>query len=146
MARTIDRASRVISGTWGSVWLDDEALVETTALQAKFNKNKEKVYLCGQFVTDSKAMSADGTGSITIKKVDSGQLRREIDLQKGIDRRYTIISKLADPDAYGAERIALYNVSFDDLTLADWKSNSIGEITLPFTFTRYELLDAIEVQ
>ena len=63
MARTIDRASRVISGTWGSVWLDDEALVETTALQAKFNKNKEKVYLCGQFVTDSKAMSADGTGS-----------------------------------------------------------------------------------
>ena len=78
MARTIDRASRVISGTWGSVWLDDEALVETTALQAKFNKNKEKVYLCGQFVTDSKAMSADGTGSITIKKVDSGQLRREI--------------------------------------------------------------------
>ena len=146
MARTIDRASRVISGTWGSVWLDDEALVETTALQAKFNKNKEKVYLCGQFVTDSKAMSADGTGSITIKKVDSGQLRREIDLQKGIDRRYTIISKLADPDAYGAERIALYNVSFDDLTLADWKSNSIGEITLPFTLTRYELLDAIEVQ
>lgn len=146
MARTIDRASRVISGTWGSVWLDDEAVVETTALQAKFNKNKEKVYLCGQFVTDSKAMSADGTGSITIKKVDSGQLRREIDLQKGIDRRYTIISKLADPDAYGAERIALYNVSFDDLTLADWKSNSIGEITLPFTFTRYELLDAIEVQ
>ena len=146
MAITIDRASRVISGTWGSVWLDGEAVVETTALQAKFNKNKEKVYLCGQFVTDSKAMSADGTGSITIKKVDSGQLRREIDLQKGIDRRYTIISKLADPDAYGAERIALYNVSFDDLTLADWKSNSIGEITLPFTFTRYELLDAIEVQ
>ena len=146
MARTIDRASRVVSGTWGSVWLDDEALVETTALQAKFNKNKEKVYLCGQFVTDSKAMSADGTGSITIKKVDSGQLRREIDLQKGIDRRYTIISKLADPDAYGAERIALYNVSFDDLTLADWKSNAVGEITLPFTFTRYELLDAIEVQ
>ena len=146
MAKTIDRASRVISGTWGSVWLDGDAVVESTALQAKFNKNKEKVYLCGQFVTDSKAMSADGTGSITIKKVDSGQLRREIDLQKGIDRRYTIISKLADPDAYGAERIALYNVSFDDLTLADWKSNSIGEITLPFTFTRYELLDAIEVQ
>ena len=145
MAKTIDRASRVISGTWGSVWLDGDAVVESTALQAKFNKNKEKVYLCGQFVTDNKAMSADGTGSITIKKVDSGQLQREIDLQKGTDRRYTIISKLADPDAYGFERIALYNVSFDDLTLMDWKANTIGEITLPFTFTRAELLDAIEV-
>lgn len=145
MARTLDRASRVISGTWGSVWLDAEALVECTGLQAKFNKNKEKIYLCGQFVSDTKAMSADGTGSITIKKVDSGQLQREIGLQKGVDRRYTIIGKLADPDSYGFERIALYNVSFDDLTLADWKANAAGEITLPFTFTRYELLDAIEV-
>ena len=145
MARTIDRASRVISGTWGSVWLDTESIAECTGLQAKFNKNKEKIYLCGQFASDTKAMSADGTGSITIKKVDSGQLQREIGLQKGVDRRYTIIAKLADPDAYGFERIALYNVSFDDLTLADWKANNAGEITLPFTFTRYELLDAIEV-
>lgn len=29
-------------------------------------------------------------------------------------------------------------------TLADWKANTAGEITLPFTFTRYELLDVIE--
>ena len=55
----------------------------------------------------------------------------------------TLIGKLADPDSYGAERIAVYNVSFDDLTLADWKANTAGEITLPFTFTRYELLDVI---
>lgn len=146
MAKTIDKASRVISGSWGCVWIDGEAIVECTAFQAKFNKNKEKIYLCGQFVNDTKAMSADGTGSITIKKVDSGQLLREADLQKGIDRRYTLTGKLADPDAYGAERIAVYNVSFDDLTLADWKANAVGEITLPFTFTRYELLDVIEVQ
>lgn len=145
MARTIDRASRVISGTWGSLWIDGDALVECTAFQLKFNKNKEKVYLCGQFATDTKAMSADGTGSITIKKVDSGQLQREMDMQKGVDRRYTLIGKLADPDAYGSERVAACNVSFDDLTLMDWKSNTIGEITLPFTFTRAELLDAIEV-
>ena len=104
------------------------------------------MYLCGQFVNDTKAMSADGTGSITIKKVDSGQLQREVDLQKGVDRRYTLIGKLADPDSYGAERIAVHNVSFDDLTLADWKANTAGELTLPFTFTRYELLDAIQVQ
>ena len=144
MARTIDRASRVISGTFGSLWMEGEVIAECTAFQAKFNKNKEKIYLCGQFVSDTKAMSADGTGSITIKKVDSGQLQREADLQKGVDRRYTLIGKLADPDSYGAERIAVYNVSFDDLTLADWKANTAGEITLPFTFTRYELLDVIE--
>ena len=101
MARTIDRASRVISGTWGQLWLDGELIA------------------------------------------DSGNLVREAQLQNGVDRRYVIISKLADPDSFGAERIALHNVSMDDLTLADWKANSTGEITMPFTFTRYQLMDTI---
>ena len=39
-----------------------------------------------------------------------------------------------------------YNVSFDDLTLADWQAATVGTVTTPFTFSRYELLDMIEVQ
>ena len=58
--------------------------------------------------------------------------------------RFTIISKLADPDAYGAERIAIYGVSFDDLTLFDWEAQTPGEVEHPFTFTTYEYLDQIE--
>ena len=42
-------------------------------------------------------------------------------IKRGVDRRFTVISKLRDPDSYGAERVALYDVSFDDLTLADWQ-------------------------
>lgn len=49
------------------------------------------------------------------------------------------------PDSFGAERIALYNVSFNDLTLMDWTRAATGEITAPFTFTRYDLLDGIDV-
>ncbi len=143
MARTIDRASRVISGTWGQLWLDGELIAEVSGFQAKFTKNKQTINLCGQFVSDTKAMSADGKGSVTLYKVDSGNLVREAQLQNGVDRRYVIISKLADPDSFGAERIALHNVSMDDLTLADWKANSTGEITMPFTFTRYQLMDTI---
>ena len=77
MARTIDRASRVVSGTWGQLWLDGELIAEVSAFQAKFTKNKQTVYLCGQFVNDTKAMSADGKGSVTLYKVDSGNLARE---------------------------------------------------------------------
>lgn len=146
MARSIDKASRVISGTWGELWLDDEKMVETTACQLKLTQNKTEIYLCGQFMVDTKSMSGKGTGSVTFLKVDSGFLLQNEGMQQGIDRRFTLISKLADPDAWGAERVAVYNVSFDELTLADWKSNSVGEITVPFTFTKYELLDVIEVQ
>ena len=51
MARTIDSAKRVISGTHGAAWLDGEKMAETTALQAKLSKNKETINLCGQFIS-----------------------------------------------------------------------------------------------
>ena len=132
MARTLDSAKRVINGTYGEVWVDGEKIAECTACQAKVAKQKETIRLCGQFMSDTKATGADGTGSLTLYHVDSGFC--------------TVIAKLRDPDSYGAERVALYNVSFDDLTLADWAAAAVGTITAPFTFSRYELLDEIEVQ
>ena len=42
--------------------------------------------------------------------------------------------------------MAIYNVSFDDLTLADWQAATVGTVTAAFTFSRYEFLDMIEVQ
>lgn len=50
----------------------------------------------------------------------------------------------AEKFADGAERVVLKNVSFDDLTVADWKVGTKGNITAPFTFTKYEFLDTIE--
>ncbi len=145
MARTIDSAKRVISGTYGEVWVDGEKIAECTACQGKVSKNKETINLCGQFMTDTKATSGSGTGSLTLYHVDSGFLQRSRDVQDGVDRRFTIVSKLRDPDSYGAERVAFYNVSLDDVTLADWQAASVGTVTAPFTFSRYEFLDLIEV-
>ena len=146
MARTIDSAKRTINGTYGELWLDGEKIAECTACQLRVSKNKETINLCGQFMSDSKATSGSGTGSLTLYHVDSGMIQKQADLQSGIDRRFTVISKLRDPDSYGAERVAAYNVSFDDLTLADWQAATVGTVTAAFTFSRYELMDQIEVQ
>lgn len=146
MARTIDSAKRVINGTYGELWLDGEKIAECTACRMVVAKNKETINLCGQFMADSKATGGSGTGSLTLYKVDSGFAQRQAGIQDGVDVRCTIISKLRDPDSYGAERVAAYNVSFDDLTLADWQAATVGTVTAAFTFSRYELLDRIEVQ
>lgn len=146
MARNIDSAKRVISGTWGELFLDGEKVAETTGFQAKISQSKSKINLCGQFMTDHKPTNGEGSGSITMYHVDSGMLQRLEGMQDGVDRRFTLLSALKDPDSYGAERIALYNVSFDDLSLADWKAATVGQITAAFTFTRMQLLDEIEVQ
>ena len=146
MARTIDSAKRILNGTYGEVWVDGEKIAECSACQAKVSKDKETIYLCGQFMSDTKATGASGTGSLTLHKVDSGFIQRQQQLQSGVDVRCTVVSKLKDPDSWGAERVALYNVSFDDLVLADWQAAEVGSVTAPFTFSRYELLDAIEAQ
>ena len=146
MARTLDSAKRVANGTFGEVWLDGEKVAECTACQAKVTYNKQTVNLCGQMMEDTKTTSAKGAGSLTLQKVDSGLAQKLSQSPLGIDRRFTIISKLKDPDGFGAERIALYDVSFDDLTLADWQAATVGTVTAPFTFVRYEYLDMIDVQ
>ena len=141
----MDSAKRVVSGTWGEVWLDDDKVSECYGLQAKVSFNKEDIALCGQMASDKKVTSIDCTGSLRLHKVTS-RMAQAIgeSIRNGRDVRFTIVSKLKDPDAYGAERVVLRNVSFDDLTLADWEAKSVGKVECPFTFTDYEFLDVIE--
>ena len=142
----MDSAKRVFNGTFGYVWIDGEPIAEITAGSAKYNYNKTKIGMAGQFVNDQKVMSADGVGSVTMHKVNSRFLQDHgVEILQGKDSRCTIVMALKDPDAYGYERVALYNCSFDDLTLADFKHGETGSITRAFTFTRHELLDAVEV-
>ena len=143
----MDNAKRVIHGTFGEVWLDGDYVGEATGLQAKVAFNKEDVNICGRMAVDKKVTSISMTGSITMHKVNS-RMATKIgeEIRNGRDVRFTIISKLADPDSYGTERVALKNVSMDDLTLADWKAATLGSIEAPFTFTDYELMDEIGVE
>lgn len=140
-------AKRVCNGTFGEVWLDGDYVGECYKAQGKVEFNKEEIKQCGTWATDQKITGYKGTGSLTLYKVNS---RMGIKISKMIkdkkDVRFTVISKLADPDAYGAERIAMYGVSFDDLTLFDWEAQTPGESEHPFTFTTFEYLDSIKPQ
>ena len=140
----MDSAKRVASGTWGEVWLDGEYVAECFGLQAKMSFNKEDVAMCRRMATDSKVVSMKGTGSLKLHKATS-RMARTIGgkISDGIDVRFTIMSKLDDPDTYGAERVSISNVSLDDLTLADWEAAKIGTVEAPFTFTDYKYLDLI---
>ena len=140
----MDSAKRVISGTFTEVWLDGEKVGEAYGIQAKVAFNKEDIPMCGTMAIDKKVTSYSGTGSLRMYKTNSRMAIKvgEV-IRGGKDVRFTIISKVADPDAYGAERVAIYNVSFDDLTLADYEARGISKVEAPFTFTDFEMLDLI---
>ena len=137
-------AKRIINGKWGEVWLDDEKVGECYGLQAKVNFKKEDVIMCGQMGNDKKVTGWDGTGSLKMHKVNSrmAKLVRSL-MADGRDVRFTIISKLDDPDTEVAERIAISGVSFDDITLADWEAGNIGKIEAPNTDTGAKYKDEI---
>lgn len=146
MAKSNFSARRIPNGTYGSVWIDGERLAECYGCQGKVQIKSDTIILCGQFMEGQKPTSGSGTGTLLLYKVDSGMIQRMQGIQDGSIPECTIVSKLADPVSAGAERVAYYGVMFTDLTLADWQAATSGRITAPFTFTRYELLDAMAVQ
>lgn len=141
------QANRIMSGTWGEVWLDGTYVSECFGLQAKVSFDKEEVSICRQMAKDKKITSISCTGSLKLYKVNS-RMAMAIgeSIRNGKDIRFTVISKMDDPDAFGAERIVLRNVSFDDLTLADWEVAKNGTVEAPFTFTEYQLMQSVEVK
>lgn len=64
----------------------------------------------------------EGKGETKLKKVSSYIMKKMSDMLKsGKTPSFTIITKLDDPDAIGAERVALYGCKFDKMILADWE-------------------------
>ena len=137
----MDSAKRVMSGTFGELWWDGELIAECDKFTAKYSHTKESVNLARQMAEDSKVMGTKGTGSVRFYKVYSRFQSFADAIQSGKDVRSTFVSKLDDPDAYGAERVALYGVSLDEVPLVNWESKTMQKDEVPFTFTSHKYLE-----
>ena len=136
---------KTINGTFGSLWVDDYFMSEVTGLQAKINLEKTEVNQTGTLAKGYKVTGIDCKGTIKLNKVTSYFIQKLSDnLKAGKTTTCTIISLLDDPDSSGQERIKLTGCTFDELTLADWEAKKLGEESVPFSFTGWEILDAIE--
>nr|DAP48633.1 MAG TPA: tail tube protein [Caudoviricetes sp.] len=141
----MSNARNVINGTHGKVFFDDDEVMQLKAFQTKDEYKKEEVQCCGKMSIGYKVVAVDGKGSLKTNKVDS-MLIKKLALRVRKDGKtptFTLVGSLADPDALGAERIAFYNVVFDDLTLFDFENAKNGEIEAPFTYEDLDLLDTI---
>lgn len=140
-------AKRIINGSNGEVWIDDDKVMEAYALDAKVEIKWEEIALCGQPGVDRKMVGFTGKGTLKVRKVYS-RMGKKIgeNIRKGIDVRAQIISKLKDNDNPGTERVLLKGVAFDDLTLANWEVQKPGDVDIPFTFVDFEYLDSIDPQ
>ena len=135
---------KIMNGTHGTVFLDGEEVAELKAFQAKLEFQKEEVKVAGKMATGTKYMGYSGKGSLNLHKVNSRMIKAiGQQIKEGKEPRFTIIGKLADPDSFGTERVAIKDVSFDDLTIFDFENNVLGSTEHPFTFSDYDILDSI---
>ena len=138
----MDSAARVMNGTWGQIWEDGTEIAEVSAFQVKVSKNFDTINICGQMAEDRKLTGVKITGSMTLHKVYSRGADDVEQAMSGHDLRKTLVGKLDDPDAYGAERVAIYNVSLDEVPLVNWERKTIQKDEVPFTFTSHKFLEA----
>ncbi|MCC0658528.1 phage tail tube protein [Clostridioides sp. ES-S-0123-01] len=136
-------SNQVMNGTFGECWLNEEQIAECKALKAEIKLDKAEIVRPRKMIKGQKVIGASAEGSITLYHVDSKMLKYITQIIKeGREPKFTIISKLADPDGIGVERICLTGVSFDGLSIIDWEIGKEGEIEASFTFEDFEILDA----
>lgn len=141
--------NRQILGTHGQMWWDNELVYEIEALDAKATAVRESVTMAGSMDEDSKIIGFKCEGNFRIKKVYSRGIKKIISAWKqGKDVRSKLVAKLADPDAYGTERVVINDIWFNEVTLAQFEMGKKLETTFPFGFKleNVDFPDLIEVQ
>lgn len=137
-------ANNVISGTFGDVWVNGERYLEVKSFEAKVTGEFADIISAGKLTTGKKYLGYTAEGTITCSKIDSKvmSLLHE-NYKNGTMPTISIISKLDDPEAFGAERIEMLNVTFTEFMLANFTVKEVTDVEIPFAFEDYNVLDLI---
>jgi len=141
----MSKGKRTINGTFGSVVLDGKKVAGVISFEAIYEFEKEDINMAGEFSTDTKYVGGAGKGTVKMYLLDSEFSSRVASIATtGKEVSSNMISTLEDPDAYGAERVAIKNCKFDSVALANWEVKKPTEVEMPFTFTGFEFIDKIK--
>lgn len=139
------KAEQTMNGTWGECYINDTLVAECTAFKAEVAIEEADIPMCGTMAKGKKPVGFEGTGEMKLNKVTNRMaILMSDNIKAGKSTIVTIMSKLADPDSLGAERILIKDAKINKLTLVDWEAKKNGEETVPFSFTDWQWLDQIQ--
>ncbi|MCM3411462.1 phage tail tube protein [Metabacillus litoralis] len=138
------KSNRQINGTFGSVWVNGEKWLDVDSFEAKVTVSFEDVNMAEDLATHKKMTGWAGEGSMTVKKVysrGSGLMANAVKTGQVPD--ISLVGKLADPDAFGSERVAINEVTFNEFMLMKFEQKTLGTEELPFNFADFDPIDLI---
>lgn len=138
------KGNKQINGTFGSLWVNNEKLLDIESFEAKVAIDYEDVNMAEDLATHKKMLGWSGEGTITVKKVYSrGASLMAAAVKQGITPEVNLVGKLADPDAFGSERVSINEVTFNEFTLMAFEQKNLETEELPFNFADYDMIDLI---
>jgi hypothetical protein len=138
------KSNKQINGTFGSVWVNGEKWLDVESFEAKVTIDYEDVNMLGDLATHKKMIGWTGEGTLTVKKVYSrGASLLANAVKAGQLPDIGLVGKLADPDAFGAERVAINEVTFNEFMLMQFEQKTLATEELPFNFADYDPIDLI---
>lgn len=138
------KSNKVINGSFGKVWIDGELFANVKSFEAKNTLNYESVDIAGDLGVHQKYMGFEGGGTMVLHKIDTAIGRKlEKAVKTGVMPEINIVALLADPAAYGAERVKFIEVTFDEVTLLKFANKEMQEEEAPFKYADYEYIDMI---
>ena len=136
--------NRVIRGTHGKVWVNNQIMADVKSFEAKAAIDYEDMDVNGDYGRKKRYMGYSISGTMTLHKFDSYIVNLyKSGVMTGELPEIKIVAALADPTAYGTERVALYYVHLDEITLNKFENRTVIEEEVPFTAGSYEFLDTI---
>ena len=133
------------NGTFGELWIDSNYVAECEKVDAEVSFSYADIRKPRDRGVYKKLLEEAGSGSLTLYKVNSAQLKKAILSKKdGKQMESQMIIKLDDPDAMGMERVVLKNVNFENLPLTGFERATETKQDISFTFANWEPLDLID--
>ena len=140
----MSNVSKTINGTFGRVWVDDEDYGMVRSFESKSKLDWEAIREPEKLGPGYKYKGYTIEGTMTGMQIDSRFAKKYSEgIVTGNIPDVTVVGRLADPQAAGHIRVALYGVVFDELTLLKFENNTIVEEEVPFKAQSYKFLDMI---
>lgn len=136
--------NKIIRGSFGAVWFDGQEVGSVKSFEAKITLDYEDVDIMGDLGKHKRYMGYSGEGTMTLHKIDSSIAKLIGDaIRNGNMPDFTIVAKLDDPSAYGAERVELTGVTINELMALKFENKALREEEVPFSFSHYRFIELI---
>lgn len=140
-----DVRNQIIRGSFGRVWLNGKKLANVKTFECKATLNYEEIDVNGELCKQNVYTGYSLAGTMTLHKIDSYVINLLKDaIASGSMPDLKIVGAVADVDSNGSERVEIYNVTIDEMTLLKFENATIGEEEIPFKAGGFKFIDTID--